>query len=439
MLPHCTTCNRTSNKVPSNVIGEDCPSHVSTCDRWSQAMNLTQNLNESLGQLQDSEFAVFIGVLHILTILLIILGNSLVIEVIVHSHKLRTITSGLLLNLAVSDLAAGLLLLPFAAGSCLGTGWAYGQALCVLLGFLYALLCSASTWTLACISLERFIAINSPLKYHQLVSRRRAIMATALIWIGATLNALFPFAEGNQEAYTYLPQYTFCLLNYHSHLVTAIVLPLLAIFIPFGIMCYTYVSIGRIACSHAKRKIVECNKDHCMFVAPKTKDYRAAKILAVMAGVFLVCWIPFTVLSLWQATTQTDFPFILTAVSLWLTFLSSAINPWLYSLLNRAFRQVLRSQGVRALQAVRILRNRTETGLGDSGNASKVLNNVNRVTAENPASCEDMLLERPHSAITHCNTEPGGGEGTAEIHCTGNLLETLANTTSGTPMQDESL
>ncbi|XP_038074688.1 histamine H2 receptor-like [Patiria miniata] len=401
-------------------------------------MNRTQHGNASFSPDLDndlSSFVSFLAFLHILTILLTTLGNSLVITVIVRSHKLRTITSGFLLNLAVSDMAAGLFLLPFAAGSTLNPNLSYGHVPCTLLGFLYTLLCFASTWTLACISLERFVAINSPLKYHQLVDRRRAIIAIALIWLGATLNAAFPFAEQEHEAYAFLPQYTFCLLNYHSHVVTAIVIPILAIFVPLGIMCYTYVSIGRIACSHAKRKIVECNKEHCMFVAPKTKDYRAAKILAVMAGVFLVCWIPFTILSLWQANANTDFPFILTATSLWLTFLSSAINPWLYSLLNRTFRQALRSQGVRLLRSAGILR----PGPGGLGNAGKVLNNGNRVDMAVRTSCKDILLDHPRGRAANDNLEDGGGGDIAETDCAGSLHEALASTVSGSLMRIESL
>ncbi|XP_071792408.1 histamine H2 receptor-like [Asterias amurensis] len=383
--------------------------------------------DEHLREAEDN-FSILMGVLHILTIFVTTLGNILVITVIIKSHKLHTITSGFLLNLAISDLAAGLFLVPFAASTSLNLEWLYTRASCTFLGFLYTVLCFVSTWTLASISVERFIAVNNPLKYHQMINKRRVIIVIVLIWTCAMINASFAFAE--QEAYVYLPQYTFCLLNYRDRIATAIIIPIIAIFIPFCLMCYTYMSIGRIACSHAKRKVVECNKDHCMFVAPKTKDYRAARILAVMAGVFLVCWIPFTILSLWQASTEVNFPFFLTATSIWLTFLSSAINPWLYSILNRAFRQAMKSQGVRLLQKLHILK--TDDDMDILENTSRGPSNVHATNQRASALGKKTLTMREsQKRSSNNNAEVDKDKDVAEGECSANQHEMLVESMPG--------
>ena len=226
---------------------------------------------------------ILLAVAMLMTMVVAFIGNTTVIVVIWNTRKLHTITCGFLLNLAFSDLCAGLFLLPFAISSTLNRGYVFQNTFfCQIIGMVYVALCFISTWTLTGISVERYIAINNPLHYHSIVTKNRAWVAMICTWLLAILISTIPFHR--RPTYVYLENYAFCLLNFEDYPVIAVVLPSIEICIPFCIMCYTYVSIGHVACTQARKKIIQCNEEHCVFVSPKKKDYRAAKILALMAG-----------------------------------------------------------------------------------------------------------------------------------------------------------
>ena len=60
-------------------------------------------------------------------------------------------------------------------------------------------------------------------------------------------------------------------------------------------------------------------------------------------GVFVLCWAPYTVINLWSLTHK-PLPLYANAISQWLALLSGALNPWMYSLLNRSFRKGMKLQ-----------------------------------------------------------------------------------------------
>lgn len=79
-------------------------------------------------------------------------------------------------------------------------------------------------------------------------------------------------------------------------------------------------------------------------------------------GVFAICWLPFTFLCSWDTSGQRMVPPLLTSVAFWFTLLSSAINPWLYSILNRTFRAAMRQLVTQAVHKLPLLRNHFRVG-----------------------------------------------------------------------------
>ena len=58
-----------------------------------------------------------------------------------------------------------------------------------------------------------------------------------------------------------------------------------------------------------------------------------------IAGVFFLCWLPYTITNLLSVCTENNINVHWDNTCEMLTFLSAALNPCLYSLLNRTFRQ----------------------------------------------------------------------------------------------------
>lgn len=73
------------------------------------------------------------------------------------------------------------------------------------------------------------------------------------------------------------------------------------------------------------------------------QDKKAACFLGSLQSVLFLCWTPLTVVSLFNAATQSRLlPHWVDSVSLWVLLGNSAINPFLYGLLNAEFNKVVK-------------------------------------------------------------------------------------------------
>lgn len=74
-----------------------------------------------------------------------------------------------------------------------------------------------------------------------------------------------------------------------------------------------------------------------------TKNTKAARTISIIVGAFLICWMPFTTLSIafniCSVPCYTLIPSQLFTILLWLGYLNSALNPILFSYRNMQFRK----------------------------------------------------------------------------------------------------
>lgn len=71
-------------------------------------------------------------------------------------------------------------------------------------------------------------------------------------------------------------------------------------------------------------------------------EHKATRVLAVVFICFFICWTPFFLTNFTQGFCGTDLcsvPAWISAIFLWLGYLSSTINPIIYTIFNRRFRQ----------------------------------------------------------------------------------------------------
>ncbi|VDM55681.1 unnamed protein product [Angiostrongylus costaricensis] len=95
-----------------------------------------------------------------------VLGNVLVVLSVVVYKRMRTFTNILLTSLASADLLVGLVVMPMSLLDLLyNHRWPLGKFLCGVWATSDVLLCTASILNLCVISLDRYMAITSPLKY----------------------------------------------------------------------------------------------------------------------------------------------------------------------------------------------------------------------------------------------------------------------------------
>lgn len=141
------------------------------------------NLQAFLLQQLTMAFTALRWVVLVAFIALTICGNVLVCLAVATSRRLHQISSCFILSLAVTDLLLGLLVMPLSAMLELRNGrWPLGGVFCNIYMSLDVMLCSASILTLLAISVDRYLAITSPLCYPRRVTPRRVAITLTAIW-----------------------------------------------------------------------------------------------------------------------------------------------------------------------------------------------------------------------------------------------------------------
>lgn len=123
-------------------------------------------------------------------------------------------------------------------------------------------------------------------------------------------------------------------------------------------MCVIYFKIYLIARAHAQRLVqhevpvttaaTSCsNEDSGTMTSEKKRlkrNIKAAKTIAIIVSTFLLCWVPFTLVSTITSLCQhciALLPEVFNSL-LVVAYMNSALNPILYSFLNREFRDAFK-------------------------------------------------------------------------------------------------
>ncbi|CAH8586179.1 unnamed protein product, partial [Schistosoma haematobium] len=183
---------------------EACHENIS-CGLFSTNSNVVNdvvNLTKvESGMFSEWRFALNIIIisLQILSSILIFCGNSLVISAVATTKGLRRITDLYIVSLALADLLVAVLILPLSIMRQVYGHWPYeSHELCIYWLSLNVFLCSSSILNLCCISVDRYIAINYPMKYISKRTRRTAFAMIGGAWMASFL-AMIPPIFGSQH------------------------------------------------------------------------------------------------------------------------------------------------------------------------------------------------------------------------------------------------
>lgn len=251
----------------------------------------------------------------VLVMVLALLGNTLVCVAFYRSTNLRSVTNVFIVSLAVTDILVAAVSIPIwlvIKNDCINNSTACDPVLLAFWRCLDILFSTASIMNLCAISCDRYIAITSPLRYTQIITKTRAIIALICLWSYSIVIATINIHGGK-----YYPVLVF---------VVSFLLPLI-------VMLYSYSRIFLAAIRQVRR--IQPIRQAFYF----KREIKAAKTLAMVMGVFIVCWTPFFVINILVRFSRGFYvkPIMTLAIKL-LHYGNSALNPVIYSSTNRDFR-----------------------------------------------------------------------------------------------------
>ncbi|KAM9382174.1 LOW QUALITY PROTEIN: trace amine-associated receptor 5 [Phaethornis superciliosus] len=261
-----------------------------------------------------------------LGMLITVLGNLLVIVVISHFKALHTPTNLLLLSLALADFLLGLTVLPFSTIQSVESCWYFGDDFCRLHTFL-DLFCLNSIFHLCFISINRHSAICNPL-----LCPTKFTIRVACIYIGGAVlmayTSVFLYIKATEEGLGHflqdMPSVGSCQLLFNKPWVFPV------FFFPCLIIIVLCVTIFIVA-KKQTRVINNMNRGigSQLHVGVSKSERKEAKILGVAVGVYLLCWLPFTIETMVDSLLDFVTP-VLFDILIWFAYFNSACNPLIY-------------------------------------------------------------------------------------------------------------
>ncbi|XP_061406130.1 trace amine-associated receptor 5-like [Lethenteron reissneri] len=288
-------------------------------------------------------------ILTIITVSIVatVLGNLLIVGAVASSRQLRTRANALALSLAVSDLLIGLLIMPVRMLGTVYQCWFLDEVLCHVAYFVDYTLTTSSIFHVGAIAYDRHVAICDPLRYPARVTNRTLGLMLVLCWLGAalftapTLISLVPTWSRGVIERVGCPDDCSFFVSVGFHFFFGETTYLVSLVTVIGVYAKIYV-VARRQARQIQANTTTSNSNSKSAWSNMKREHNAAKTLGAIIGVFMFAWLPFVVV----VTTTPGVTSVAVAVALevtmWMGYASSAVNPFLYALLNRHFRAAFR-------------------------------------------------------------------------------------------------
>ncbi|XP_049446851.1 neuromedin-U receptor 2 [Epinephelus fuscoguttatus] len=335
--------NGSNTSMPPNATGNY------TDDPFTEV-----NLFEILGP-KRSPFFLPVTSIYLLIFLTGLSGNLLTCAVIAKHKKMRNPTNLYLVSLAVSDLLVLLFGMPLEIYDLWQNyPFPFGEGGCYFKTFLFETVCFASILNVTALSVERYIAVVHPLKTRYLSTNKHAKRVITIVWVvsmvcaipNTSLHGIFYLPERKEESAICTVLKPLWIYNMVMQITTVCFY-----FVPMMVISVLYLVMGLHLCSERRQPNGSLGKN-CSSIRRKFsvngRRRQINKMLSIVVAVFGVCWAPFHIERLlWSSISQwTDlmhniyqYVHILSGVFF---YLSSAVNPIIYSLLSTRFRECFR-------------------------------------------------------------------------------------------------
>ncbi|XP_073729827.1 trace amine-associated receptor 13c-like [Misgurnus anguillicaudatus] len=246
--------------------------------------------------------------------------------------KLQTPTNMLILSLAAADLLIGLIVMPLEGIRLIETCWYFGENICRVFSVIMGLLFSASLSNLVLIAVDRYVAVCHPLLYPQKITMTRTIIIICVSWFFSSVCNILGDISSSQRNYTCYGECRFIIT-----FAWTIIDLFLSFLLPCTVIITLYLRIFYVAHNQVKiiNSLMRSGKHLTEGSVRRKSESKAALTLGIIVMVYLFCWIPFYSLSLTPTTRMTS---AIAYFTLWMVYISSALNPLIYAIFYPWFR-----------------------------------------------------------------------------------------------------
>ncbi|KAJ7333572.1 hypothetical protein OS493_017114 [Desmophyllum pertusum] len=251
--------------------------------------------------------------------------NVLILVAIYKKPALRTVTNYSLASLAVGDFFVGIVALPLWIARSLLAVANEEHLLSISVDCVYVLSVGISTYNLCTVSLERFVGVTLPLRYHAIVTTRRFQYAVASVWVLSSCIASLRLV-----------------ISEDSYWIVAVST---VYFIPGFVISYCYICIFK----EASRQSRVIGQQNGSALATQMHNKKASITIAIVIGVFYLTALPALAFSITEVVSgdsvscQENKSFESWGTwALFLAYSNAAINPWIYAARKSEFRDAFK-------------------------------------------------------------------------------------------------
>ncbi|XP_054721258.1 G-protein coupled receptor 83-like [Uloborus diversus] len=295
----------------------------------------------------EHEYALYqkiaAGFFYILIMVVSFFGNSIVCEIFILTPAMRSTTNIYIANLSISDLLMTTLNMPLRLTQFWSKNWPLGYVLCKCMPFFQALSVNVSSFTMACIALDRFEVIAYPMKPRP--GMTAIVLNIIFIWAMAASFSLPYSIIADLVEETTTEKIIHCKMGYpHPSMEFRKMMSLAMLFIqyiiPLSITFWCYCKICYIL---YKRKLIGMATES-QIMRQRAAKWVTIRMLLVVFIVFAACWFPFNMYHTYQ-DLRGNVGFFKHNSTVVLTchliaMFSTCCNPFIYCWLNDSFRKM---------------------------------------------------------------------------------------------------
>ncbi|XP_005089480.1 uncharacterized protein LOC101852289 [Aplysia californica] len=267
-------------------------------------------------------------------------GSLLLIIVIVHSRKHRTIQNLLIANVCVVCFIDTFLNMSLVMGSLIVDHWAFGDFMCKVNCFFLNLVNIETVLLLMSLSVDRYFSLRHSLKYEAWLFSYRIYLIIAYLWLHAAAFSI-PFLTDAVSS-QFRPQLHLCSVTGDTSVVFVYLTLIICFLAPLVSIVVFQILIVRVTCElRNSKRTQDPHKNYTQMLNETPLSDSVVSHPSCYTRILFVLWlilnVPFVITSSIKHYEQSqgveesqflDYPWEVDAVFIWMKFFFSAIFPF---------------------------------------------------------------------------------------------------------------